>query len=46
MMQLAGTGYLFAQPDGIELNQTPAKIFEVIGAMTRSALNEPDVKGP
>jgi hypothetical protein len=40
MMQLAGTGYLFAQSDGVELNQIPSKIFEVIGAVTRSALNE------
>jgi hypothetical protein len=44
MTQLAGTGYLFAQSDGVELNQTPSKIFEVIGAMTRSALKEEDAK--
>jgi hypothetical protein len=40
MMQLAGTGYLLAQTDGIELNQTPSKIFEAIGAVTRQALND------
>jgi hypothetical protein len=40
MMQMAGTGYLLALRDRVELSQAPTTIFKVIAAVTKQALNE------